>query len=90
MKIGFGDVDINSKISSGKGGGDEYTHSYDGTWLGRSCGARWKTEGSVEDNLGILVTPGEHGVDFSNEFYENKILHTKNGVITINSIKQNA
>jgi hypothetical protein len=87
MKIGFSDVDVGDTKTDTP---ERLRHSYDGTWLGRSCGARWSANPNVINKMGILVVPGAQGVDFSDAFHENKILHTKNGTITINSIKQYA
>lgn len=94
MKIGFGDLDLNTPLPSDAQGRqlrrEEVLFSYDGTWLGRSCGARWAPLGSNQPHNGILVEPGSTRPPVSNAKEETVVLVTKNGTITINSIKSYA
>jgi len=61
-------------------------HSYNGSWLGRSCGASYSPT-PIANSWGILVISGEHDVPpcgYGEE--QTDVVMTKNGQLTINSV----
>jgi hypothetical protein len=85
MKVGFTDVDfIPENLHT-----PDYYSNYSSYWLGQSCGCRYRTD-KLLNTCGIVVMSGHISTPQNNNVEETVHINTKNGPLTINSIKRYA